>query len=180
MVCTGCNNGWMNRLEPAMGGVAEWFKGDEDQPLGPELNLVLRRWALKSHMLLCFIDGNAARFGDEDFAGDYVVPPYTTAREMYEGDEDLILERAAVGISRSGASRDFVWTFGFPTVVGNGPPGRARFAPATILTVGELQLWVVTPLLDADVTAPVGVISSNAELRARDVGRWGTHWIPVS
>ena len=97
------------------------------------------------------------------------MPPYTPAREMYEGDEDLILERAAVGVSRSGASRDFVWTFGFPTVVGNGPPGRVRFAPATILTVGKLQLWVVTPLLDADVSAPVGVISSTAELRPRDV-----------
>jgi hypothetical protein len=124
-VCTGCNNGWMNRLEEAMTGVAEWLRGDPQVPLGPALNLVLRKWAMKSHMLLCFIDGNASRFGDQDFVGEYVVPPFTPARGMYEGDEELILNRAAVGVSRSGAAQDFMWTFGFPTVTGDGSPGSS-------------------------------------------------------
>jgi hypothetical protein len=31
--CHDCNTGWMNRLETAMGGVAEWLHGDPDAPL---------------------------------------------------------------------------------------------------------------------------------------------------
>jgi hypothetical protein len=172
-VCTRCNNGWMNRLETAMGGIAEWLHGDPDVALGPDLNLVLRKWAMKSHMLLCFIAGNASHFGEDDFPGEYVVPPFTPAREMYEDDEDLILNRSAVGIARSGGSRDFIWTFGFPTAKGGGPPGSVRFAPATILTVGNLQLWVVTPLRDAEVSAPTGVISCSPTLRPRDLATLG-------
>jgi hypothetical protein len=167
-VCTKCNNGWMNELETRMGEVASWLGGDSDEPLGPDRNLALRSWAIKSHLLLCFLDGNAGHFGEDTFPDEVVVPPFTPARQLYERDFDSI--HAAIGVSRSGASTDFAWSFGFPAVKATGPgEGHARFAPATVLTLGALQLWIVLPLLDAAVSAPEGVLSAGPDLRPRDL-----------
>lgn len=93
--------------------VASWLHGDPGAPLRDDLNLILRKWAMKTQMLLCYIDGNAARFGDDDFTGEYVIPPSTPARQMYAGDDDTVLNRTAVGISKSGAASDFIWSFDF-------------------------------------------------------------------
>jgi hypothetical protein len=172
-VCTGCNNGWMNRLEHSMTAVAEWLDGDPDEPLGEDRADVLRRWAMKTHMLLCFIDGNAGRFGDASFAGEAVVPPFTPARQMYKSDPE-VMAGTAVGVSRSGAGTDFAWSFDYPTVKATAPGGgHARFAPASVVTLGDLQLWVVIPLLDASVAAPAGVVSCAAGLRPRDLSTLG-------
>lgn len=151
--------------------VAEWSTGRLDEPLGEERERDLRSWAMKTHMLLCYIDGNADHFGDDDFGGEYVIPPVTPARQLYEGDEES-LRRAAVGLAKSAARTDFAWSFGFPTVKAK-EPGAARFAPATVLTLGSLQIWVVTPLLDASVSAPSGVISSNPSVRVTDLAELG-------
>lgn len=51
---------------------------------------------------------------------------------------------------------------------GSGPAGRARFAPVTILTLGNLQLWVV-PVLDAEATAPVGLVACSPDVRPLDL-----------
>lgn len=169
VVCTDCNNGWMNRLEHRMGAIASWLNGPPDDALGDDRERDLRMWAMKTHMLLCYIDGNADRFGDDGFDGEYVVPPVTPAREMYEGDEES-LRRAGVGLARCSAQTDFAWAFGFPTVRTTGPGGgHARFAPASVLTVGSLQLWVVIPLRDASVSIPSDVMPSQASIRPRDL-----------
>ncbi len=168
-VCQSCNSGWMNRLEHGMKSIADWLDGDPAEPLGAERNIVLRNWAVKSHILLCYIDGNAGRWDDETLQEEYVVPPVTPARELYEDQQGAAL-RFAVGLAKSAANTDFAWSFGFPNVRSSETaPGAVRFAPLTILTVGDLQLWVVTPLMDAQVSAPDGVISSTPDVRPRDL-----------
>lgn len=170
IVCTKCNNGWMNQLEHQMVEVAQWLSGSPDERLGEVRARTLHQWGLKTHMILCFLDGNAGRFGDEDLEEEYVVPPFTAARQMYEGDEN-VYRTSVVGVSRSTAPSDFIWSFGFPNVrASDGVKGHARFAPATVLTVGDLQLWIVIPLADAaDVYAPDGVRACSAALRPADL-----------
>lgn len=171
-VCTSCNNGWMNRLEGNMAEIAAWVTGPGDQELGTERAVVLRKWALKTHMLLCFIDGNAGRFGDESFEGEAVVPPVTPAKALYRGDAQIL--KHTVGVSRSAAPTAFAWSFGSPaSTAPGGIKGHPRFAPVSIVTVGGLQLWNVTPLLPARVTVPIGVQECRPELRPRDLAATG-------
>lgn len=170
-VCTDCNNGWMNRMEGRMAEVAAWLAGDQNVPLGQDLSILLRKWAVKSHLLLHFIDGNTNRWDDDTFAGDYVIPPFTPARQMYENDDAVLA--MAVGIAKSGARTDFAWSFGFATATPSEPPGLVRFAPATVLTVGDLMLWVVTPQKPADVSVPSGVLDCSAAVRPRDLAHFG-------
>ncbi len=91
-VCTECNNGWMNRLEHSMADIARWISGPNHDPLGVERERIVRTWALKTHILLCFIEGNAGRFDDESFQGECVVPPVTLAKAVFNGeiDEDAV------------------------------------------------------------------------------------------
>jgi hypothetical protein len=78
-VCGRCNSGWMKDLEHRMTDVAEWMKGSPTEPLGEDRELTVRSWAIKTHMLLCFIDGDAARLGEDGF-GHAVVAPFSLAR----------------------------------------------------------------------------------------------------
>jgi hypothetical protein len=172
-VCTTCNNGWMNRLEDRMAGIADWIAGPSGEPLGVARALALRSWALKTHMLLCFIEGNAGHFGDDTFSGEYVVPPVTQAKALYGRDLE-VLERCTVGVSRSTSTTDFAWSFGYPLVTApGGIKGHPRFAPLSIVTVGSLQLWVVVPILPARVTMPAGVQACRAGLRPKDLAPTG-------
>jgi hypothetical protein len=158
----------MNQLETRMTKVATWLERDPYEPLGDERCQVLRSWAIKTHVLLCFIDGNAGRFGDESLTEEYVVPPATPARQLYEGGADAV-EGAVIGLARSHALPDFAWAFGFPTVKAAPGSGNGRFAPATALTLGTLQIWVTAPLLDARVRLPARVSASSSELRPIDL-----------
>jgi hypothetical protein len=164
-VCTGCNNGWMNQLEHAMQSVAAWLSGLKDEPLGADRDLVLRKWALKTHFLLHFIEGNAGNFL-EDPTGS-VVPPLTTARRMYEGDDEFVRSECGVGVSLSNHGVDFAWAFGHPTIQNPPSAGIPNFTPVSILTLGRLRLWVVTPQLHTpeSVAVPSGVVASSAALR---------------
>ncbi len=172
-VCTTCNNGWMNRLEDQMSDVARWLVGPSNQPLGAARDLTLRKWALKTHMLLCFIDGNAAHFGDDSFKGPCVVPPVTPAKAVYRGDLATI-RSSTVGVSRSTASTSFAWSFGDPTTTApGGIKGHSKFAPVSIVTLGALQLWVTTPLLPARVVLPTKIRLSHRNLRPRDLASTG-------
>jgi hypothetical protein len=164
-VCTSCNNGWMNQLEHGMRSVAEWISGPADEALGAERDLVLRKWALKTHFLLHFIDGNAGSF-TEDPTGA-VVPPFTAARRMFEGDHEFVRTECGVGVSLSNGTVDFAWAFGHPTIQNPPSAGIPNFTPVSILTLGRLRLWVVTPQLHTpeSVAAPSGVVASAAALR---------------
>ncbi|MGL5824636.1 MAG: hypothetical protein ACRCYU_07345 [Nocardioides sp.] len=63
---------------------AGWLDGDQAEPLGAVRDIDLRAWAIKTHMLLCYIDGNADHFDDDSFQEEYVVPPATPARHLYD------------------------------------------------------------------------------------------------
>ena len=170
-VCSDCNNGWMNRLENAMGAVADWFNGG-DVPLSEDLELILRRWALSRHILLCAIDGNERAFFDVENNDDfgYVVPPSSLARGLYE--EDMVTIRgAAIGVARSSAGLEIGYAFGLPRILPpEAKPGLARFAPVSILTLGEFQVWVITPMIfETDVRVPEGVFNCQPGLKANDL-----------
>ena len=164
-VCTNCNNGWMNELEHAMKSVARWAFGSSDEPMGVERDLVLRKWALKTHFLLHFIDGNAGNFLQDPKGA--VVPPFSAARRMYDGDDEFVRSECVVGLSRSSGTPEFAWAFGDPTIENPPAPGIAKFAPVSLVTIGRLGLWVSTPQLHTpeSVTAPPGVVPSAPSLK---------------
>lgn len=167
-VCTQCNSEWMNRLEHRMTAVAEWLRDTEDEPLGSDRERTLRQWAIKTHILLCYIEGNASNFGSD--RGPAVVPPVTTARQLFEGDAEA-LRRSAVGVSISSSATRFAWSFGSPQVRPALPaaPGLHLLTPASVLTLGVLQLWIVAPILEAEVVAPTGVMNCHPHLRRSDL-----------
>lgn len=170
-VCTDCNNGWMNQLEQAMPEVADWFLAG-DRPLGNQLSLTLRKWLLTRHLLLTEIDGNAAEFGDTDkLDEDYVVPPSSLARAIYEDNLEAILE-APVALSRSTANLEFAWAFGHPRVLPEDRPHLGRYAATSVLTLREFQAWVTTPMIyDFEVFAPAELRLCAPDLRSADLGR---------
>lgn len=171
-VCTRCNNGWMNQLEHDMQGVADWIKGSRMTPLGEERALTLRKWVLTRHMVLCFLEGGADRFDDETHP-QAVLAPFTLARHLYEGDEDAV-RSAHVGLARSGAKADFAYAFGHPTMRRTGlGQWSATVAPASAITICDLQVWVATPHLNAAVRLPKGIRSCSPLLRPRDLARVG-------
>jgi hypothetical protein len=65
------------------------------------------------------------------------------------------------------------WSFDFPRLASPGPTGQLRFAPATILTLGDLMLWVVAPVVEAAVAVPEGVVSCGPRLRPKDLSPFG-------
>jgi len=155
----------MNKLEHSMRSVADWVYGRGDDVLGAERDLALRTWALKTHFLLHFIDGNAGNFLEDPTGA--VVPPFTAARRMYEGDDEFVRSNCGVGVSLSNGSVDFAWAFGHPTIQNPPSAGIPNFTPVTILTLGRLRLWIVTPQLHTpeSVAVPPGVVASSRALR---------------
>jgi hypothetical protein len=170
-VCTECNNGWMNQLEQAMPEVAEWFFAG-DRPLGNKLSLTLRKWLLTRHLLLTEIDGNAAEFSDTDkLEDDYVVPPSSLARAVYENNVEAIAE-VPIALSRSSAGLEFAWAFGHPRVLPEGRPQLGRFAATSVLTMREFQAWVTTPMIyQYEIFAPAELRLCVPDLRSGNLGR---------
>jgi hypothetical protein len=165
VVCEPCNNGWMNRLEDAMATLAPWL-GDGAELLGETRAFALRSWALKTHLILCYLAGNARNVGkgDREYA---VLPNFTLARQLYEGDTEAIGE-LAVGIARVASAGSFGYAFGNPTVTPVGENYTARTAAvASIITVGGLQVWIATSLRSANISAPAAVAAP--KLRAWDL-----------
>jgi hypothetical protein len=165
VVCEPCNNGWMNRLEDAMANLAPWL-ANGDEALGEVRTLGVRSWALKTHLILCYLAGNARNVGEneQEYA---VLPNFTLARQLYESDVEAI-SGLAVGLARVRGNGSFGYAFGNPTVVPVGPNYTARTAAvASIITVGGLQVWIATSLRPADVRAPAVAVSP--ELLARDL-----------
>lgn len=162
IVCAPCNNGWMNALEERMAALADWMHSGGEALGGPR-SLTLRSWALKTHMLLCVIEGKADRLG-EDGVEDAVIAPWTLARQLYEKNVEAI-GGIPLGLARSPGPGDFVYAFGTPTMARTGPREFSnRTAPASIITVGSLQLWIVTPMFDAVVRVPDNVQPCTSDL----------------
>lgn len=146
VVCAACNNGWMNLLEHQMSEVAQWMHGDAEQGLGGHRERILRAWMTKTHVLLCFIEGDAGRFGDRGF-DRAVVPPVSLARALFERRYDDLAE-FGLGLARSESETAFAYEFGTPgTVMVQGREQGAYTAPTSIITLGRLQAWAISPLI---------------------------------
>ena len=154
VVCAACNNGWMNMLEHEMSAVAQWLKGAQDEALGDYRERILRSWATKTHVLLCFIEGNAGRFRDAGF-DRAVLPPVSLARALFERRyEDL--RDLALGLARNDSATDFAYEFGTPgTVRVQGREQGAYTAPISIITLGRLQVWAISPITACSPTVAV-------------------------
>ena len=169
-VCRQCNSTWMNQMESDMGRVARWLDEPEATPLGEDLNLIVRRWAIKTHLLLCFIEGEADQFLDPSNRRA-VLPPLTLARLLFEGDIEGVLT-TPVGLALSASDARFGFAHGHPTVTWKGANRwNPRFCPASVVTIGPLQLWVTTPHLDAQVFTPRGVTPCKSKVQKRDLSR---------
>lgn len=59
-----CNNGWMNGLELGMKPVAKWAARG-DQPFGTANLVALRRWLLKTYVVLSVMEGGTRRFAQD-------------------------------------------------------------------------------------------------------------------
>jgi len=149
--------------------VADWFTAGNTE-LTEDLNLALRKWALARHLLLTEIDGNAAEFGDTDnLEEDYVIPLSSLARAVFEDNAQAILE-VPIAIGRSSEGLEFAWAFGHPTVRPTDRPQLGRFAATSVLTLGELQLWIVTPIIfDYEIYAPAGLSLVRSGLKSSDL-----------
>jgi hypothetical protein len=136
----------MNVLEHEMSEVAEWIAGDTEQALGDHRERMLGAWMTKTHVLLCYIEGDAARFGDSGF-DRAVVPPVSLARALFEQRYEDLAE-LGLGLARSESDTDFAYEFGTPgTVKVQGREQGAYTAPTSIITLGRLQVWAISPLI---------------------------------
>ncbi|WP_156464578.1 hypothetical protein [Aeromicrobium sp. Root495] len=165
-VCAACNNGWMNALEHDMGRVANWVDAGSAELRTGELD-VLAAWSVKTHLLLCHIEGRAGEFGDSDEA---VVPPASAARAVYER-RFSDLDGLVLGLAANSSDTDFAYEFGTPGRVSFGDQLRGgRTCPVSIVSVGRLQIWILTPLpLDPEVRVADGVRAAAAGLRFEDL-----------
>ena len=170
VVCAPCNNGWMNVLEHDMSQVADWMRGDAGQALGEGRERILRAWMMKTHFLLCFIEGDAGRFMEDGF-DRAVVPPATLARALYErrfGD----LAGLSLGLAKSSSDKQFAYEFGTPgTVKVQGREQGAFTAPVSIITLGRLQGWAISPIteLSPTIDVPGFVLASAPDLTPGDL-----------
>jgi hypothetical protein len=167
IACAPCNNGWMNDLEHAMVEVAGWNKRG-DRPLGAANVETLRRWLLKTYVVLSVMDGGTRRFiptGDGEI-GFSVMPEITRASQLRRGDQ-AAFDGVVVGLARTNSDA-FFYAFGNPTVIPKGPEyANARSAGVAALTLRSLQVWIVVPWFrHATTRLPRGVTLAHTQLRA--------------
>jgi hypothetical protein len=164
LVCERCNSGWMNATEEGMASVAEW-SSSRFSPLSPAHLNSLRTWVLKTYFVLGAIEGGLRNFGNggSDFG---IVPDFTRARELYDGDAQAF-EGVAIGLARVREEDRFAYVFGNPTVVPQGPRyANCRSVGSVVITVGRLQLWIAVPLFSsARVHLPRRVHDATVGLR---------------
>lgn len=166
IACSECNSGWMNDLEHAMVDIGKWHaKGD--RPLGTQGLTTLRRWLLKTYVVLSVLDGGTRRFlPTTDEVEFSVVPEVTRASQLRRGAADAF-DGVAVGLARTN-SDNFSYGFGNPTVVPSGPHhANVRSAGVAALNLASLQLWIVVPWFrHAATRLPPGVAVGHSRLRA--------------
>jgi hypothetical protein len=156
-VCERCNSTWMNTLEHEVAGLATWV-ASPDQSLTPVQMDSLRRWALKTYLVLSVMIGETRRFSRNPQAPG-VIPNFTRARQMYEKDARAF-DGMAFGLARPFQTDRFAYAFGNPTVVPQGPRYASRkSAGVAIVTLGPLQVWVVDPTFfhEAEISFPMRV-----------------------
>jgi hypothetical protein len=152
----------MNGLEHGMASVARWTR-DRDAGLSREGLKTLRRWLLKSYIVMAAIDGGARRFGSDDTFS--LLPDATRARRLWEAG-GAAFDDVAIGYARRARPfpNNFGYSIGNPTVVPVGARyANCRSAGAAMFALGTLEAWIVVPVLAPTITLP-------AALREPDAG----------
>lgn len=157
IACGRCNNGWMNDLEHQMRLVAGWING-RTFGITPSTLRSLKRWLVKTHLVLTFIEGGARRFGSSD---DFeIIPPATQGRLLYDDSDDLFTS-VSVGFARRSevVSNSFGYLVETPLVLHNdGERLNRRAASVTVIDLGLLRTYLVVPIIGGPtVTLPSGV-----------------------
>jgi hypothetical protein len=151
--CGPCNSGWMNNLEIGMGAVARWMRARENGITADTLKN-LKRWLLKSYIVMTAMDGGIRRFGT---SGTFsMIPEATRAARLCEGSDEAF-DRLAFGFGRRRTPfpNNFGYVLGNPTVLPAGPGyANCRSAGAAVFALGLLEAWIVVPVLTSNITLP--------------------------
>lgn len=154
--CAACNSGWMNHLETGMAAVARWMRARENGITRESLHN-LRRWLLKSYIVMTAMDGGIRRFGTADNFS--MVPEATRASRLCAGSAEAF---QGVAVAYARRRRPFPNNFGYaignPTVLPRGPQyANCRSAGAAVFVLGLLEAWIVVPVLTPTVALPSGL-----------------------
>jgi hypothetical protein len=146
VACDTCNSGWMSDLEQQMPAVAEWAR-QGNEPLSGATVRELKRWLLKTHILLAAIEGGTRRFGTSNDFG--VLPLVTTGRQLFE-DDDAVFEPIRFGFAqrRTPPANNFSYRFETPEALhASGKQLNRRISSVSVVTIGRLECWTVAPFL---------------------------------
>jgi len=124
----------------------------------------LTRWLVKTAIVFGFAESDSRRF--MEYPTETLVPDITTARALASGD---VPGDVTIGAARVAASRHaYVWGAGNATVEPKGPDRiSSRAVNVVALNLGELQLWVVMPVIAKpdELRLPRGVIRLHSQVR---------------
>jgi hypothetical protein len=163
--CEGCNSGWMSDLERDAARTIKRWISQPNERLTKAGTLHLRRWLVKTAVMLGFFDNGSRRFLDEPT--ETAIPDITTAKQVAVG---VVPDEVVTGAARTNGSR-LLWGAGNPIVVPSGPDRiSCRAVNVAAFNLGSLQLWVAVPLVRPDaLRLPKGVTELHPQLRSRSL-----------
>lgn len=163
--CEACNSGWMSDLERDAARTIRRWTSRPDERLTKAGVLHLRRWLVKTSVVLGFSENGSRRFLDEPT--ETAVPDITTAKKVAAG---FVPDEVVAGVARTNDS-SVLWGAGNPTVVPSGPDRiSCRAVNVAAFNLGSLQLWVAVPFARPDaLRLPKGVVELHPQLRSRSL-----------
>ena len=163
--CERCNSGWMSDLERnAARTIRRWMSEPSDR-LTKAGTLHLRRWLVKTAVVLGFSDNGARRFMNEPT--EVAVPDITVAKQVAAG---IVPDEVVAGAARVNETR-VLWGAGNATVHPSGPDRiSCRAVNVAAFNLGSLQLWVAIPVVRPDaLRLPRSVSILHPNLRSRSL-----------
>lgn len=158
--CKSCNSRWMSKLE---GNTAQTLNRWLERPDEPLTSVGLRhvvRWLAKTALVLTFAENEARRFMTSPT--QTAIPDITTAKAVAANGP---LKHVRVAAAQTEDS-SVLWGVGNPTVLPRGPDRiSSRAINVASMNLGQLQLWVVVPLVPPDdIQLPAGVTPLHEDL----------------
>lgn len=164
--CESCNSRWMNELEGNTAQALHHWLERPDEPLSSAGLQHVVRWLAKTALVLAFSENEARRFTATPT--ETAIPDITTAKAVAAGAP---LEHVRVAAARTTDS-SVLWGVGNPTVQPSGPDRiSSRAVNVASMNLGQLQLWVVVPIVAPDgVHLREGVAPLHEDLTSAGLG----------